>query len=142
MVFGQSVRMDNDEPKDRLRRAMEVATGNTVATEVWAANKKALGVGKDLFISNLNGNRAISKKAAAAYGMVFGVTPGWILYGDSADAAAPSSQSHFEEVSALAAALSDADSAKLYAQLAARMPLAARPKSPAARAPKTAAKAK
>lgn len=70
------------EPKDRLRQAMEAATGMTVATDVWSKYKKVLGVGKDLFISNLNGNRAISKKSAAKYAEAFGVSAGWLLYGD------------------------------------------------------------
>ena len=34
-------------------------------------------------ISNENGNREISRKAAEKYGAAFGVDPGWILYGSN-----------------------------------------------------------
>ena len=121
---------------------MEQATGLTSPTEVWNLHKKALGVGKDLFISNLNGNREISKPAAAKYAKVFRVTPGWILYGDSEDGAAPGGRSRFEEVSALAATLSEADARALFEQLSARIHPEAPAKSRRGPARKSGAKAK
>lgn len=69
------------EPKDRLSQAIAEA-GYDGPTEAWRANQRALGFSQDLVISNCNGNRPISKKAAAAYAKVFGRTPGWYLYGD------------------------------------------------------------
>src|SRR5690606_2677182 len=53
-------------------------------TDAWRANERVLKagrVGKDLLISMTNGNRKISKNAAAVLSRVFGHTPGWYLYG-------------------------------------------------------------
>jgi SOS-response transcriptional repressor LexA len=72
------------EPKDRLKQAITEA-GYDGPSEAWAANKRALGISKDLVISNSNGHRDISKKAAAAYARVFGHDAGWYLYGDTDD---------------------------------------------------------
>jgi len=71
------------EPKDRLRAAIADYDG---PVDAWNKNQRALkegGVGKDLMISNCNGNRPISKRAAATYAKVFGHTPGWYLYGEA-----------------------------------------------------------
>lgn len=68
-----------EEPKDRLKRA-RLAAGYATPTEAAAASRGALG--KDLLISNENGHRPISRKAAQKYAEAFGVKAGWILYGD------------------------------------------------------------
>lgn len=87
-----------EEPKDRLARAVRQA-GYESPTEAWRANKRQLGIGKDLLISNANGNRAISKKAAAAYARVFGHSAGWYLYGDGeANGVGPERQPIFTDV--------------------------------------------
>jgi hypothetical protein len=49
-------------------------------------------VGKDLLISNANGNRDISKNAATTYAKVFGHSAGWYLYGVEDEAAAASGE--------------------------------------------------
>lgn len=60
-------------------------------TDAWRTNKRALDISQDLLISNTNGNRPISRKAAEKYAQVFGHTAGWYLYGDEENAAgAPS----------------------------------------------------
>ena len=69
----------DEEPKDRLKRA-RLAAGYPTPTAAWAAHRSLLG--KDLLISNENGNRPISRKAAEKYAEAFGVPAGWILYGD------------------------------------------------------------
>lgn len=68
------------EQKHRLAQAMR-ESGYDNPTDAWRANQRALAFSKDLLISNHNGNRPISKKAAEAYARVFGHTPGWYLYG-------------------------------------------------------------
>lgn len=71
------------EPKDRLRLAIQ-ESGYDNPTDAWRANERVLKggrVGKDLLISASNGNRTISKNAAAVLARVFGHTPGWYLYG-------------------------------------------------------------
>lgn len=68
------------EPKDRLQHAREAA-GYASPTEA-AARLAHKGINKNTLISNENGNRAISRKMAQLYGDVFGVDPGWLLYGD------------------------------------------------------------
>lgn len=69
-----------EQPKDRLQRAREAA-GFKSPTEAARAHKGYLG--KDLLISNENGNRPISRKAAQKYAEAFGVKAGWILYGEN-----------------------------------------------------------
>ncbi|MCM2293063.1 LexA family transcriptional regulator [Allorhizobium sp. BGMRC 0089] len=69
-----------EEPRHRLQRAREAA-GFSSPTEAARAFKGLLG--KDLLISNENGNRPISRKAAEKYAEAFGVRAGWILYGES-----------------------------------------------------------
>lgn len=71
------------EPKDRLKQAMKIA-GYENPTDAWKANERALKagrVGKDLLISNANGNRDVSKNAAATYAKVFGRSAAWYLFG-------------------------------------------------------------
>lgn len=72
-------------PKDRLKIAM-LESGYDNPTEAWRANQRALGISKDLIISNSNGNRPISRKAAEVYAKAFGHTPGWYLFGIEDDA--------------------------------------------------------
>ncbi len=78
MIFGHIVRME--QPKDRLQQARQAA-GYSSPTEAARAFKGFLG--KDLLISNENGNRPISRKAAGKYAEAFGVKAGWILYGEN-----------------------------------------------------------
>ena len=71
------------EPKDRLRAAIADYDG---PVDAWTKNQRALkegGVGKDLMVSNCNGNRPISRRAATTYARVFGHTPGWYLYDEA-----------------------------------------------------------
>lgn len=68
-----------EKPKDRLRQARENA-GYGSPTE--AAREHSREMNQNTLISHENGNRDISRKAAIKYGRVFGVDPGWILYGD------------------------------------------------------------
>jgi hypothetical protein len=74
------------EPKHRLTKAIREA-GYATPTEAWRANKRALDMSQDLMISNMNGNRPISRKAAAKYARVFGHTAGWYIYGDEGEVA-------------------------------------------------------
>lgn len=76
-------------PKDRLKRA-RAAAGFDTPTD--AANAFPRDINKNTLISHENGNRAISKKAAAKYAELFGVTAGWILFNanDEIATAAPS----------------------------------------------------
>lgn len=69
-----------EEPKHRLQRAREAA-GFANPTDAARAHRGFLG--KDLLISNENGNRPISRKAAAKYAEAFSVKAGWILYGEN-----------------------------------------------------------
>ncbi|OCJ05288.1 peptidase S24 [Rhizobium sp. AC44/96] len=66
-------------PKDRLKRA-RAAAGFDSPTD--AANAFPRDINKNTLISNENGNRPISRKAAEKYGELFGVKAGWILFGD------------------------------------------------------------
>lgn len=66
-------------PKDRLKRA-RAAAGYETPTD--AANAFPREINKNTLISNENGNRTISRKAAEKYGELFGVKAGWILFGD------------------------------------------------------------
>ena len=72
------------EMKDRLVLAMR-ESGFESPTDAWRENARALGISKDLVISNCNGHRPISKKSAAIYAKVFGHTPGWYLFGTEDD---------------------------------------------------------
>ncbi|MBO0141473.1 peptidase S24 [Agrobacterium sp. Ap1] len=69
-------------PKDRLKRA-RAAAGYASPTD--AANAFPRDINKNTLISNENGNRPISRKAAEKYGELFGVKAGWILFGDADD---------------------------------------------------------
>jgi len=75
------------EPSERLRAAIKDA-GYTGPTDAWQANQRTFGgvISKDLLISNANGNRAISKRAAVLYAKAFGRTAGWYLYGEETPA--------------------------------------------------------
>lgn len=66
-------------PKDRLKRA-RAAAGYASPTDAAAAFPR--DINKNTLISNENGNRTISRKAAEKYGELFGVKAGWILFGD------------------------------------------------------------
>lgn len=69
-----------DEPKDRLKRAREQAGYATPAE----AARAVRSINQNTITSNENGNRPISRKMAQVYGVAFGVSPGWLLYGDTA----------------------------------------------------------
>ncbi|WP_244498541.1 helix-turn-helix domain-containing protein [Aureimonas ureilytica] len=69
--------------KDRLQSARE-AKGYSSPTEAALAMK----VNKNTYISHENGNRPISKKAAADYAEKLGVSAGWLLYGEHSDSQA------------------------------------------------------
>ncbi len=76
--IGHKVRMNT--PKDRLRQA-RIAAGFDSPTEAARAHERLLN--QNTLISNENGNREISRKAAEKYAKAFGVEAGWILYGES-----------------------------------------------------------
>ncbi len=76
MNFGHNVRMTT--PKDRLKQA-RAAAGFETPTD--AANAFPRDINKNTLISNENGNRDISRKAAEKYAKLFGVDAGWLLYG-------------------------------------------------------------
>lgn len=65
-------------PRDRLKQAM-LESGFTPPTEAWLKHK--LLFSRSTITSALNGNRAISRRAAQAFAKAFNVDPGWILYG-------------------------------------------------------------
>ncbi|AQQ02442.1 hypothetical protein B0E33_01570 [Roseibium algicola] len=69
------------EPKDRLKAARERA-GYDSPTE---ASRVLRTINVNTIISNENGNRPISKKMAQVYAEAFGVSAGWLLYGDSGE---------------------------------------------------------
>ncbi|GEM_PF-2057288 len=66
------------EPKDRLKEA-RIKAGFETPSDAARALKE---INKNTLISNENGNRPISRKAAEKYGELFGVDPGWILFGE------------------------------------------------------------
>ncbi|OLP48878.1 hypothetical protein BJF91_17235 [Allorhizobium taibaishanense] len=69
-----------NEPKDRLQIA-RAKSGYKSPTE--AARAFPRHINANTMISHENGNRAISRKAAAKYADLFGVDAGWILYGEN-----------------------------------------------------------
>lgn len=79
MNFGHNVRM---LPKDRLQQARKAA-GYDTPTDAARAFPRDINV--NTLISNENGNRALSRKAAEKYGKLFGVQAGWLLYGEGAE---------------------------------------------------------
>lgn len=105
------------EPRDRLREAMEEAGYNS-PTAAWAAMPRAFG--KDLLISNLNGHREISRKAAEKYAAAFGVTAGWLLFGDECPKY-PMKHRWMDEVFERAALLSEAERQGFVRELVERM---------------------
>src|SRR6478609_3658873 len=78
IILNDNVRMEL--PKDRLKRA-RAAAGYESPTD--AANAFPRDINKNTLISNENGNRPISRKAAEKYGELFGVKAGWILFGEA-----------------------------------------------------------
>lgn len=79
-IFSHNVRMEF--PKDRLKQA-RLSAGFETPTDA-ARNSRDLNV--NTLISHENGNREISRKAAEKYGRIFGVDPGWLLYGGEHEA--------------------------------------------------------
>ncbi|WP_133122887.1 LexA family transcriptional regulator [Zhengella mangrovi] len=73
-----------EEPKDRLRRARASAGYESPAD----AARRVRGINQNTITSNENGNRPISKKMAQVYADAFGVSAGWILYGEGEAASA------------------------------------------------------
>ncbi|MGN6548476.1 MAG: S24 family peptidase [Pararhizobium sp.] len=69
------------EPKHRLQKAR---AGAGFGSPSDAARAFPRELNRNTLISHENGNRAISRDAAEKYGRLFGVSPGWILYGDDA----------------------------------------------------------
>lgn len=69
------------EPKDRLKMARQKA-GFDSPTDAARAFKE---LNVNTLISNENGNRPISRKAAEKYAKLFDVDPGWILFGSEED---------------------------------------------------------
>jgi SOS-response transcriptional repressor LexA len=69
------------EPKDRLKMARQKA-GFDSPTDAARAFKE---LNINTLISNENGNRPISRKAAEKYAKLFEVDPGWILFGTEED---------------------------------------------------------
>lgn len=67
------------EPKDRLQAA-RLNAGFKSPSEAARVIKT---INQNTLISHENGNRALSRKAAVAYGEAFNVEPGWLLYGES-----------------------------------------------------------
>lgn len=77
--IGHNVRME--QPKDRLKLARAKA-GFESPTDAANAFRE---INKNTLISNENGNRPISRKAAEKYAQLFGVDPGWILFGSEGE---------------------------------------------------------
>lgn len=73
------------EPKHRLQEARSNA-GFESPTD---AARAIRAINKNTLISHENGNRPISRQAAAKYGSAFGVEAGWILFGDRRDVEFP-----------------------------------------------------
>lgn len=92
MIMRHNVRM---EPKDRLKEA-RIRAGYKNPTDAARALKE---INQNTLISNENGNRPISRKAAAKYGELFGVEPGWILFGEGQDT--PEKITDLKEVEAM-----------------------------------------
>lgn len=69
-------------PKDRLKKA-RAAAGFETPTDAARAFPRELNV--NTLISNENGNRDISRKAAEKYAKLFRVDAGWLLYGGEAE---------------------------------------------------------
>lgn len=68
------------KPKDRLKAA-RAAAGYETPSDAARAHPRDINV--NTLISNENGNRDISRKAAEKYARIFGVTAGWLLYGEN-----------------------------------------------------------
>jgi SOS-response transcriptional repressor LexA len=74
--------MDDPRSKLRLQEARSLA-GFKTPTE--AARAFPHLINQNTIISHENGNRPISKKAAAKYAQAFKVSPGWILFEEEED---------------------------------------------------------
>lgn len=72
-----------EEPKHRLQRA-RLQAGFASPTEA-VQRLPGKGLNRNTLISHENGHRPISRKSAALYAKVFGVSPGWLLYGEGPD---------------------------------------------------------
>lgn len=70
------------EPRFRLQEARSNAGFDSPSDAARSLHSR--GVNRNTLISHENGNRPISRKAAELYGQVFGVDPGWILFGSDA----------------------------------------------------------
>lgn len=70
-----------EQPKDRLKRARE---GAGYASPADASRRSRTKINANTLTSNENGNRDISRKMAQVYAEAFGVSAGWLLYGDVA----------------------------------------------------------
>ncbi len=71
------------KPKHRLKQA-RAAAGYETPSDAARAHPRDINV--NTLISNENGNRDISRKAAEKYARIFGVTAGWLLYGEDVTA--------------------------------------------------------
>ena len=85
--FVHNARMNNkaliDQAHLRLRQARRKKGFKTAAE---ASRTYPRDINLNTLTSHENGNRAISKKAAEKYGRLFGVEPGWLIYGTSHEA--------------------------------------------------------
>jgi SOS-response transcriptional repressor LexA len=75
-VSGHNVRME--QPKDRLRQAREEFG---LASPAEASRAFPRDINQHTLTSHENGNRELSKKAAAKYAKLFKRDAGWLLYG-------------------------------------------------------------
>lgn len=94
MDFGHNVRMK--KPNERLKEAREKDGRYKSPSEV---GDNVRDINKNTYISHENGNRDISKDAAERYAVLYGVTPGWILFNDPMvvpDGANPTMQKFLE----------------------------------------------
>ena len=92
-------------PNERLREARRKA-GYKTPTEA-ARALKSKGINQHTLISHENGNRPISRKAAALYGKVFNVDPGWLLFGPLGQERSERLRRAFERVAAAPPALQE-----------------------------------
>lgn len=74
-----------EEPRHRLQKA-RAAAGFANPAEASRAHR---GINQNTLTSHENGNRSISRMAAAKYASAFGVEAGWILYGERRDVEFP-----------------------------------------------------
>ena len=77
MIFVHAYGMD--EPRHRLAQARAAAGFDSPSA---TAKAHPRDINKNTLISHENGNRALSRQAAAKYAAVFNVDAGWLLYGE------------------------------------------------------------